>query len=99
MFPDYTLRADDGREVHLEILGFWRPEALRERLEALERYGPPNLLIAVSKKLRGAKSGEIPEHPRLIPFADLLSVRKVLEAAEAVSHGAGIGVARTDRPC
>lgn len=81
LFPDFTLRGPRG-EVHLEIVGYWRPDALQERLEAIERYGPQNLLIAVPRKLRSAKTGELPDHPRIVPFADVLSVPKVLEAAE-----------------
>ena len=86
LFPDFTLR-HDGSEVHLEIVGYWRPEGLRDRLAALDRYGPRNLLFAVPRKLVGTKAGQLPEDPRIIPFADVLSVPKVLEAAERCLTG------------
>lgn len=87
VFPDFTLRDDEGREVHIEVLGYWRPEALRERVELLARHGPANLVLAVSKKLRGERAGEVPDHPRVVPYADVLSVAKVLEAAAQVHAG------------
>lgn len=84
LFPDFTLHhpGPPARDVHLEILGWWRPEPLLERLSAMDRYGPHNLVLAVPRKLRGTKAGELPDDPRIVPFADVLSVPKVLEAAE-----------------
>ncbi|MEZ5397946.1 MAG: DUF790 family protein [Bryobacterales bacterium] len=88
VFPDFTLRRGE-REVHLEILGYWRAEGLRERLEVLDRRGPHNLLLAASRRLRGDKAGEDPpEHPRLLSFAEVLPLAKILAAAEAVLAGA-----------
>ncbi|MEQ1507031.1 MAG: DUF790 family protein [Myxococcota bacterium] len=101
VFPDLTLRtavpagAGAGqapREVHVELLGYWRPDALAERLATLDRYGPPNLIVAVSRKLRGAKAGELPDHPRLVPYADVLSVTKVLEAAEGLAAAVPVAI-------
>jgi uncharacterized protein len=85
VYPDYTLTS--GRRVaHLEVLGHWRPDALAARLADLERFGPANLVLAVPKKLSAAERSEVPESPRLVVFADVLPVSKVLAAAERVAE-------------
>lgn len=84
VFPDFTV-TDGHRELHVEILGFWRPDALAARLEALERFGPQNLVLAVSRKLGTAKAAAVPDSPRVVGFADLLPVPKLVEAAERLA--------------
>jgi hypothetical protein len=82
VLPDFALvRAD--RTVHLEIVGYWRPETLARRLAALDTDAGRMLVLAVSRKLAGAKGAELPEHPRLVPYTDVVSVEKVLKAAES----------------
>lgn len=87
VFPDFTL-TDGARLAHLEVWGHWRPEALERRLEALDRYGPGNLLVAVPRKLASGRSASIPEHAQLVVFSELLSVRKVLAAVDSVAVAA-----------
>jgi len=36
--PDFTLRHEDGTEVHLEIVGFWTPEYLAKKRETVRRF-------------------------------------------------------------
>ena len=36
--PDFALRHDDGRYIHVEIVGFWTPEYLREKAARLARF-------------------------------------------------------------
>lgn len=81
VMPDFTLKRG-RKKVHLEILGFWRKDYLQRRLEALGRYKKANLLLAVSKRLVADASGldDVP----VIPFAEIVPVGKVLEAADAL---------------
>lgn len=55
MIPDFTLRiptADGGREIHLEIVGFWTPEYLSKKIaKATAAAASGNLILAVSKQL------------------------------------------------
>jgi uncharacterized protein len=83
VFPDFTLRRG-AQEVHLEVLGYWKAEALEERLALLDERGPRNLIVAVSRKLRGDKGQALPEHPKLVAYAEVLPIARILEAAEAV---------------
>jgi predicted nuclease of restriction endonuclease-like RecB superfamily len=49
--PDFAFRHPDGRTALLEIVGFWRPEYLRRKLEKVRRARLNNLVIAVSEGL------------------------------------------------
>lgn len=74
--PDFTLKKAD-RTVHLEIVGFWR----KGQLSSLIADCPDNVFLLVSRRLAGDKSG-IPKNlaARVIPFAEVIPVSKVLEA-------------------
>jgi predicted nuclease of restriction endonuclease-like RecB superfamily len=74
--PDFTLRKGK-RTVHLEIVGFWR----KGQLSSLIADCPENVFLLVSKRLAGDKSG-IPKklQSRVIPFAEVIPISKVLEA-------------------
>lgn len=49
--PDFAFHHPDGRTALLEIVGFWRPEYLRRKLEKVRRARLNNLVIAVSEGL------------------------------------------------
>ena len=51
MIPDFAFRHPDGRSALLEIVGFWRPEYLRRKLEKLRRAQRGDLIVAVSRDL------------------------------------------------
>ena len=51
MIPDFTFRHPDGRIALLEIMGYWRPEYLRRKLEKLRQAQRKDLLVAVSSNL------------------------------------------------
>lgn len=54
MIPDFVFRHPDGREVHLEIVGFWTPEYLEKKLDKAKRAGLDNLILAVPEALNCA---------------------------------------------
>jgi predicted nuclease of restriction endonuclease-like RecB superfamily len=86
--PDFTLRR--GKQVaHLEIVGFWKADGLARRLELLRRYGPGNVILAVSRKLCAGGEGAAEPGVELVPFAQVVPVKAVLEAAEKVSRRVG----------
>ncbi|WP_353265346.1 DUF790 family protein [Gemmatimonas sp.] len=49
--PDFTLRHTDGREAYVELVGFWTPEYLREKVEMVTRIGDLPLVLVVAKSL------------------------------------------------
>lgn len=81
--PDLSFRKD-GRVAHLEVLGFWRKGTIPKRLQALRKHGPPNLILAVSKRMCGEEAEELPDV--VIPFAEVIPAREVLKRVEAVAR-------------
>jgi len=51
MIPDFAFRHADGRTALVEIMGYWRPEYLRRKLEKLRRAQRKDLIVAVSQNL------------------------------------------------
>jgi predicted nuclease of restriction endonuclease-like RecB superfamily len=51
MIPDFAIEHPDGRRVILEIVGFWTPEYLTEKLEKIRAADVDNLVLAVSERL------------------------------------------------
>ena len=78
--PDFVLRHSSGEKVYLEILGFWTPRYLTDRLKDFERAGFENFLLAASEDLRGSRDGLNTVSPNLILFKSSLDP-KDLQAA------------------
>ena len=63
--PDYVLRhRDGGQQFYLEILGFWTPGHLQERLREFERVGFKNFILAAWDEWRGSRDPltRVPPH-------------------------------------
>ena len=62
--PDFVLRHPAGGRVHLEVLGFWTPERLRERLKDFEHAGVRDFILAAWEDLRGSREplAPVPRH-------------------------------------
>ncbi|MDP3274388.1 MAG: DUF790 family protein [Deltaproteobacteria bacterium] len=82
LVPDLVLVHDDGREALLEIVGFWRRSYLEARWTLLESHGPPNLIVALSERLRVSEDDMGSLRDAVVPFKDVLSVKEVLARAE-----------------
>jgi predicted nuclease of restriction endonuclease-like RecB superfamily len=80
--PDFRFRKD-GRTAWLEILGFWRKGSVARRVALLRRHGPPNLVLAVSRRL-AAEEGDLPD--AVVPFAEVIPAREVLRRIVAVAR-------------
>lgn len=82
VMPDFTFRRA-GRVAHLEIVGVWRRDYLARRVEWLQRYGPGNLVLAVSRKL--VADGSSLDGLEVVPFGEVVPAKQVLEAVERVA--------------
>jgi uncharacterized protein len=62
--PDFALTHPNGHLFYLEVLGFWTPPFLQERLRELAHAGIKNFVIAASDELRGSRDPltRIPRH-------------------------------------
>jgi len=83
--PDFVIRHAAGEEFYLEVLGFWTPRHLQERLREFEHCGRKNFLIAAWDELRGSRESltRIPPHvivfkKNLEPVAVELAIEKLL---------------------
>ncbi|HEX8853489.1 MAG TPA: DUF790 family protein [Pyrinomonadaceae bacterium] len=83
--PDFRLTHPAGREFYLEIIGFWTPEHLAERLAEFAHRGLKNFLLAAWDELRGTRDPltRIPAHTivfkkNLDPAVVELAVEKII---------------------
>ena len=86
--PDFALRHRDGREILLEIVGFWTPDYLARKAATLRRFARPDLLVAVQER-KAEALGELPVSA--LTFKTRLSPKRVLAAVEAMRGPGGAG--------
>jgi len=85
--PDYILqRGVDGKQFYLEILGFWTPQYLQERLAEFAHAGIKNFIIAAWDELRGTRDplAHIPDHVivfkrKLDPASVIATINELLD--------------------
>jgi uncharacterized protein len=80
LVPDFVFRHQDGAEVVLEIVGYWTPEYLADKLAKLSRARRVNLLVAVPRHL-AVRAGRLPA--TVLPFKRRLLLRDLLPRLEA----------------
>jgi predicted nuclease of restriction endonuclease-like RecB superfamily len=78
--PDFVFSHEDGRQVLLEIVGFWTPEYLKAKAETLVTFADHPILLAVAKPGRELMA-QLPS--TVIPYNTGLSVAAVLERLKA----------------
>lgn len=84
--PDFALRHEDGRTVHIEIVGFWHPDYLRRKLDKVKRANMHDLVLAVSDRLN-VSTEAVEELPGpVLFFKGKLEPRKVLEVVETINY-------------
>jgi len=82
MLPDFAIEHPDGRRVVFEIVGFWTPEYLDEKLTKIREANRDNLIVAVSERL-DCSSGEFEGiDDRVLWFKSGIHVYDVVELAE-----------------
>ena len=80
--PDFVIRHPEGREVYLEVLGFWTPQYLKERLGEFEQSGLKNYVVAAWDELRGSREPPSRVPPNVILFKRTLDPAVVELAIE-----------------
>ena len=89
MIPDFALEHPDGRRAVLEIVGFWTPEYLEEKLEKIRTAEINNLIVAVSERLDCAEENFGEEADRVLWFKTGMHVYDVVELAEEYATSVG----------
>jgi predicted nuclease of restriction endonuclease-like RecB superfamily len=82
MIPDFALEHPDGRRAIFEIVGFWTPEYLSEKLEKIRTAEVENLVIAVSEHLDCASEDFGADAGRVLWFKTGIHVYDVVDLVE-----------------
>ena len=84
--PDFVLRhAATGARVFLEVLGFWTPEHLRDRLLEFDHAGLRNFILAAWDELRGTRDPMTNVPPNTIIFKRNLDPALVALTADGLT--------------
>ncbi|TVR59418.1 MAG: DUF790 family protein [Gemmatimonadales bacterium] len=93
--PDFTVRHRDGRVALVEIVGFWTPEYLDEKLRKLREAGLHNLVVVVFRGLAAgrdeASQGRLIRELAALPgevtwFTNRVRIGPLMAAVERVAH-------------
>lgn len=79
-FPDFRLERG-GRRILVEVVGFYTPEYLRSKLEALRAVEGHELIVCIDESL-ACDTGDIPGH--VLRFKRRVDARALLDTAEGV---------------
>jgi predicted nuclease of restriction endonuclease-like RecB superfamily len=89
-FPDFTLRHAEGFTVLVEVVGYYAPEYLSSKLEALRVAASRPLVACVDERLpldRAVVPGEVLLFRRRVDAAALLAAAERLRSRPAPRHG------------
>jgi predicted nuclease of restriction endonuclease-like RecB superfamily len=95
IFPDFAIvhRRDPARRFLLEIVGFWTPEYLREKLDRLRAMPLLPLVLCIDRNLN-CGDRELPAHAHTVWFQKRIDPEAVLAAIENAARDPR----RKDRP-
>ncbi len=80
--PDLVASHPKGEKVYLELLGFWTPRYLSQRLKEFEQSGFEDYLLVASEELRGSRerAGKLPSKVVIYKAApDARAIQAALE--------------------
>ena len=83
IFPDFAVihRRDTSKRFLLEIVGFWTPDYLREKLSRLRHLTGTPLILCINRALN-CGNGELPRHARIVWFQKRIEPGEVLAAMD-----------------
>lgn len=82
MIPDFSLVHPDGRQALLEIVGFWTPQYLAQKIEKVKRAKLSNLILAVSEHLNCSAADFKDLSAQVLFFKSGIQVSEVVKRAE-----------------
>ena len=80
--PDFTFSHASGRRVFLEVLGFWTPRYLADRLKQFEHARMSDFLLAASEELFGSRDEPKDLPANVLLFKSSLGVKDIRAALE-----------------
>lgn len=80
--PDLVFTHASGKQIWLELIGYWTPRYLRDRLQEFERRRFHDFLFAVSAELQCSREGLPALPPGVLLYKTSLAVKDVRQALE-----------------
>lgn len=79
--PDFTLIHEDGRRVLLEVVGFWTPQYLKEKVNTLKQFEDHPILLLVDQ----SAAEKIPELPmKIITYKKAIILKDIMAILETL---------------
>jgi hypothetical protein len=75
--PDLVFTRDGCEPIYLEMLGYWTPRSLSERLKEFARAGFKNYAIAASEEMRCSRDAPSQLPPNVIIYKKSLNAREL----------------------
>jgi uncharacterized protein len=75
--PDLVFIREGDEPIYLELLGYWTPRSLNERLKEFERAGFGNYAIAASEEMRCSRDAPSQLPPNVIVYKKTLNAREL----------------------
>ena len=75
--PDLVAQIGNGESVYLELLGFWTPHSLTQRLKQIRQTGVGRYLLAVSNELRCSRDELTTVPPQVLVYKIALDLDQV----------------------
>ena len=82
---DYVLKHPDGREVLLELVGFWNRSSMIRKIEQIQEHGPSNMILAAPGRLRVSQEDLSEKDVKVYFFKDVILPKRIVALAEALS--------------
>jgi predicted nuclease of restriction endonuclease-like RecB superfamily len=82
--PDFVMEHVTGQRVLLEIVGFWTPEYLEQRVETLQLFRGVPIVLAI-QEANAARIAQAVQSAGMITFRRSLQVKSVLEVLRGLA--------------
>jgi predicted nuclease of restriction endonuclease-like RecB superfamily len=79
--PDFVLISPEGKQVYLDVLGFWTPQSLKKRLEEFQAANFRQFIFVAGQELRGSREEPLWESENVIFYKTKLAPRLLEETA------------------
>ncbi|MBS1811133.1 MAG: DUF790 family protein [Acidobacteria bacterium] len=83
--PDLVAKTPTDERIYIELLGFWTPRYLQQRLQEFARGGMRNYLLAVSEEWRGSREEPVNLPPNVLVYKSTLDAKALRMALMKVT--------------
>ena len=85
VFPDFALEHRTNRELtwYLEIVGFWTPEYLRDKMEKYSKVKIERLILCLRDSQRCSET-ELPKSAKIVRFKTVIHPKSVLDIIDEI---------------